>query len=247
MPCALSDTEPIASRLRESVVSARWFAIVSASATPIAAVVASFASPCASVFAMAVWSALAVNEPVITRLFPAVTVAVVVMFEIAIATDGTIATLPPEAPVFARVVMPWKVVAVMVRLCPPISVPVSSAVVVSSTTATATDAPMPTEDAPLTPPVASSGSALVPLVASDAAATDTSPAPAFSQPFRAAVVWMFSISIATEPATPTAPPPAPLVADAPSVCRECMSAVIDAPFALTVLSGGARASLVMRT
>ena len=76
---------------------------------------------------------------------------------------------------------------------------------------------------------------------------ETSPLPALSQPSSDAVVWMFSISIATEPATPTAPPPAPLVADAPSTFRECVSASMVAPCALTVLSGGARASFVTRT
>src|SRR6266566_5048483 len=68
---------------------------------------------------------------------------------------------------------------------------------------------------------------------------ETSPGPAFSQPSSDAVVWMFSISIATEPATPTAPPPAPLVADAPSLFCACVIASMVAPFALTVLSGGA--------
>ena len=54
LPCAASVTAPVAARFRARVVSVRWFAIVRASATPTAAVVASFASPAALVMADAV-------------------------------------------------------------------------------------------------------------------------------------------------------------------------------------------------
>ncbi len=178
---------------------------------------------------------------------PADTFAVVVMFEMTIATDGTTATLPPDAPVFARIVARCVVPATSVTLPPPISVPVISAVVTSSMRATATDAPMPTEPAPVAPPVDSEGSAFVPVVESEAAPTETSPVLASSQPPSDAMVWRFSISMATEPATPTAPPPAPLVADAASAFCACVSAAMVAPVALTVLSGGALASFVTRT
>ena len=47
----------------------------------------------------------------ITRELPVETVAVVVMFESAIATAGLIATFPPAAPVFAVVVSRCVVVA----------------------------------------------------------------------------------------------------------------------------------------
>ena len=160
------------------------------------------------------------------------TVAVVVMFDSAMATLGTTATLPPAAPVLACVVMPCEVVAASVTLRPPMSTPVSSAVVVSSTIATATEAPTPTLDAPDTPPVDSSGSAFVSLVACDVAVIATSaptPVPAVRMPASRAVVSMFSMSMATDPATPTDPPPAPLVAEAPSSCVEPMSASIVAP------------------
>ena len=188
------------------------------------------------------------NAPAIDSGVPAPTVASVVMFEMKIATDGTTATLPPAAPVFACAVPRCVVAEATVRLPPPMSVPVSSAVVVSSMTTTTTEAPMPTEAAPLTPPlVESAGSALALVVESDEAWMETSPLPAVRRPPSDAMVWMFSISMATDPATPTAPPPAPLFADAPSLFCAFPSAVMVAPFALTVLSGGALASLVTRT
>ena len=69
------------------------------------------------------------------------------------------------------------------------------------------------------------------------------PVPAWSVPASDAVVSMFSMSIATEPATPTEPPPAPLVALAPSSCVEAMSAAIVAPVAVTIAPAGRIASL----
>src|SRR5256885_15937227 len=83
------------------------------------------------------------------------------MFEMTIAIAGATLTLPPAAPVLARVVSEWVVVARTLRLPPPFSVPVIRAVVSSSATTTTTEAPMPTLDAPLTPPVAAAGSATV--------------------------------------------------------------------------------------
>ena len=52
---------PAAVRSRDSVASARWFAMVSASDTPIAADLPC-ASPSAVVFADAVWSAVALKS-----------------------------------------------------------------------------------------------------------------------------------------------------------------------------------------
>ena len=183
----------------------------------------------------------------ITRSVPLLTCAVVVMFEIAIATDGTTATLPPDAPVFACVVARCVVLAASARSWPPESVPVSSAVVVSSMIVTATDAPIPTEPTPETP--APSGSASVVVSESDVAVIATSPDPAVSVPAMRAVVWMFSISMATEPAMPTAPPPAPLVADALSVFvpSSVITASSVAPSAVTVAPDGRIASLMTRT
>ena len=178
-------------------------------------------------------------------MLPSTTVAVVVTFEIAIATDGTTATLPPAAPVFALTVAACVVEEASVRSWPPVSDPLRLAVVLSSITATPTDAPMPTEPTPVTP--APVGNASVAVVAFDAAAMRTSPAPALSVPSSDAFVLMFSMSIATEPAMPTAPPPAPLVAEAPSSCSELMTASIVAPRESTVACLGRTASLAMRT
>ena len=65
--------------------------------------------------------------------------------------------------------MPFVVAAVTLRFAPPMSVPSIAAVVTSSMIATATEAPTPTEPAPLTPVVPSAGSAVVLVVESDAA------------------------------------------------------------------------------
>ena len=103
------------------------------------------ASPEALVPADAVWSALAVNDPLMASgVAFGSTVAVVVTFDSAIATAGVTATSPPAAPVFALTLSRCCVDALIVRSAPPTSVPVIDAVVVSSTRPTATDAPMPT-------------------------------------------------------------------------------------------------------
>ena len=107
-----------------------------------------------------------------------------------------------------------------------------AAIVWSSMIETATDAPMPTESAPVAPP--STGSALVVVVDADAAVTLTAPVPAFT--FAAgpitATVSMRAIVSANEPATLTDPPPAPLVATAPMwwLPLAAMSAVTLTPF-----------------
>src|SRR6267378_6565884 len=146
-PYAASVTAPAAVRFRRRVASAMWFAMVSASETPIAADLPC-AEPSAVVFADAVWSALALNAPEMVSAAPGVTVASVVMFERAIATDGTIATLPPAAPVLARTSNRWVVEALRLRSLARLGMLMSSAVVVSSTMASASEAPIPTLDAP---------------------------------------------------------------------------------------------------
>ena len=80
----------------------------------------------------------------------------------------------------------------------------------------------------------------------DCAKITTLPVPAWSIPARDAVVSMFSMSIATEPAMLSDPPPAPLLADAPSACMPPARASIVAPFAVTVAPDGRIASLRMR-
>ena len=176
---------------------------------------------------------------------PEFTVAVVVTFDSAIPTLGTTATLPPAAPVLECVARKCDVFAVSVRLPPPLSWPSSDAVVRSSTIATATDAPMPTDPTPVTPD--SFGKASTLLVACEAAAIVTSPVPAVRTPAMTASVSMFSMSIATEPAMPTEPPPAPLVALAPSSSMPPESAWIVAPCEMTVASTGRTARFKTRT
>ena len=125
----------------------------------------------------------------------------------------------------------------------------SSATVRSSRIETATDAPMPTLFAPVTPPVSFDGSAFVSVSVFEAAATFTSPLAATSTPSMDATVWLFSISMATDPAIPTAPPPAPLIADAPRPERppSVTTASTVAAWALTDASAGRRASFVIRS
>jgi len=100
-----------------------------------------------------------------------------------------------------------------------------------------------TFDEPLTPPVFSDGSALLCAVTLDVAATVTSPLLALVVPSSAAVVSRYSMFTATDPATPTVPPPAPLVALAPSSWVEAMSASIVRPFAVTTAFTGRIARL----
>ena len=95
--------------------------------------------------------------------------------------------------------------------------------------------------------VTSAGVAATLLSESEAARMITLPVPAFSDPASDAVVVMFSRSMATEPAIPTEPPPAPDFADAPSVCVECISAWIVAPCEVTVFPPGRMAVLTMST
>ena len=112
-------------------------------------------SPLAIVVTEAVCVASASSAPVIIRFAagPAPgcpTVAFVVTFEIEIATEGVIASLP-SAPFSASVSIVSVVVAVSVRLPAPVSAAPSPtvALVVSLTMLMANDAPIPT---PLTPP-----------------------------------------------------------------------------------------------
>src|SRR5712664_3885395 len=105
--------------------------------------------------------------------------------------------------------------------------------------ATATLAPTPTEPAPVTPDTVpsagdSAGSALVLVLESDAAATLTLPECAsISAPDgMTADVCRLTMLIATEPAMPTSPPPAPLVAVAENSCCECIVALTVTPIAL---------------
>jgi len=81
-----------------------------------------------------------------------VTVAVVLTFDSAIATEGTTATFPPAAPVFAFTVAWCVVAAAIARLRPPVTEPLRLAAVFTSMRATATDAPVALPSAPDPPP-----------------------------------------------------------------------------------------------
>jgi hypothetical protein len=240
--CASNPTAPPAVVSRARYDSARWLAIVRASATPTAAS-APCASPSAVVCAEAFSFASASTEPVRIRAAPEPTYALAVTFERAIATDGTIETSPPEAPVFACVVIACAPLAEIVRSAPPVSVPPFSiaAVVTSSTKLSAIEAPIPTEPAPTTP--LSFGSAFTTEVELETAPIVTSPAPALTTApvLISASVRTLTMLSAKEPAIPTSPPPAPDVPSAPKSCVEpapVIRASIVTPWALTVEPAG---------
>ena len=157
--------------------------------------------------------------PLSVIVLPEARYAYVVTFESAMLMAGATATPVAEAPVFASVFIRFVVIADTLRSCPlgtSVSMPAS---VTSSMIATATDAPTPTEPAPVTPDTVASvgpsaGRALVLVLESEAAATETFPVCALitAPAGITAVVCRFTMLIATEPAMPTSPPPAPLVA-----------------------------------
>ncbi len=171
---------------------------------------------------------------------PAPSEARVVTFVITIEIAGATAVSSAFAPVFASVNMPFVVVAVTLRSWPPSSVPSIAAVVLSSMTAIETEAPTPTEPAPLTPVVPSAGSAVVLVVESEAAATLTLPscASTLAPVGMTADVWMLTMLIATEPAIPTSPAPAPLEACDANSWTECIVALSVMPWALMTAFDG---------
>src|SRR5918994_4185829 len=221
-------TGPPALMFRSEYASLTWLTMFSASAMPTDASPPSV-SPCAVVTAELVCSAFTSTAPLTFTPVPAdrnaFTVTLLITTEIAGATE----TPPPDAPVFASVVIAFVLCAEPVRLPPPISVPSSEAVVVSSISAMLTAAPTPTDSAPLTPP--SAGSELVAIVENDWASIATAPAPAESvAPAESrAVVVSWTMLIETEPATPTSPPPAPLTVVAAKTCVDAIVALIVAP------------------
>ena len=122
-----------------------------------------------------------------------------------------------------------------------------AAVVVSSTIASATDAPMPTDSAPGTLP-SSAGSAVVSDVESDSAFSDTSaPRALTTEPVLSSASVRTSTRFSpSPPATLTEPPPAPDLASAPKSCVEpapVSSASTTTPSAVTVAPDATNASL----
>jgi hypothetical protein len=206
---------------------------VSASATPTATSLPC-ASPEAVVIADAFCSAFTSTAPETLRRTPAPSQARVVTFESAIATAGTTETPPPDAPVLAVVVIAWLVVAETAAFAPPRTVASSSiaASVVSSTIDSATAAPTPTSAAPTTPP-SSPGSASTVEVEWETARIEMLPEPALTTepPLSSARVSTRTMLSASEPATPTLPPPAPDFASAPNSWLEPISASTAMPCA----------------
>ena len=89
------------------------------------------------------------------------------------------------------------------------------AVTVSLTIARATEAPTPTF---FVVTASFAGSAFVVVDEVDVAVSETLPVPAFAIPKNCACVSRMITAIATEPATPTLPAPAPDVASVSNVC-----------------------------
>src|SRR2546421_3181143 len=217
-PSACRLIEPAAVTSRCVVASTSWFAMVSASETPIAAEPVVVAEPSAVVSADAVNVAFASSLPVSVSSAPRPIVAFDVMFESAIATDGTIVTPPPEAPVLACVVIacaPW---ASSVKSCAFIKTAPSpiAASVSSVTIESASAAPSPKLEPP--GPLTAAGNAFTIEMLVDLAVSQASPPDASTEaPERIApaapTLTMFRPS---DPATDTLPPPAPDVPSAPN-------------------------------
>src|SRR5439155_14757139 len=109
-PSAEMLTAPTALMERSVHASTLWFAIVSASATPIAASLPSV-SPRALVSAEAVCDAPMCAAPLSVIVLPEARYAYVVTFESAMLMAGATATPVAEAPVFASVFIRFVVIA----------------------------------------------------------------------------------------------------------------------------------------
>jgi hypothetical protein len=207
---ALKLIGPEALSERAVVAVALCSARVSASARPID--VEPVAAPSAIVVALAfvVAEALIDSNDVPG---PAARLALLFTFEIATAIAGATDTPAPVAPAFAVVVITCVVLAVNVVADAPVSTPPTPtpADASSSTRFSATDAPIPRLD----PPTSVFGSAFAAEVEFEIALMLTAPPFAFSEPSTTiATVSTFAMLRASDPATPTDPPPAPLLASA---------------------------------
>ena len=240
-------TEPADTERASSVVTV-WFAIVSASATPIPAEVAPYAPAVALVVADAFWAAVAASAPLSASAPDPIRVRVVT-FDRVTATAGVSATLPPAAPIRASVVAASTAVTDSVRLRAPVSTPPSptSANVLSVIRFSATDAPNPRSPVLVTP--APAGSADTVEESRDAAVIDASPEAPLraTEPSIAARTVCVIAAIATDPATDTLPPPAPATERAPKVDVPSPAAVVSArsvsPLASMLTPAGTTASV----
>ena len=116
VPVAVTDAAPPTVSVRFVVAVTAWVASVTATAAPTAAVEAE-AEPEAEVVTEAVCVAATVSVPPSVTLVPVPSEASVVTVESETATDGTIATPPPAAPVTEVVVIVSVPVACSFRLC----------------------------------------------------------------------------------------------------------------------------------
>src|SRR5438067_181781 len=192
-----------------------WFAKVSATDAPIAAV-PPVVSPVAVVLVVAFVAEVKVMAPRADCTAPALFAARVATLSIATATAGATLTPPPKAPVFADVVVVFVADASSVKsFAREVAKPVAnSATVVMFTMSSATDAPTPTDPAPVV-----AASAFAPTVELECAASVRSPSPTFAPPVTVAFVLIEPITRANEPARPTPEPPlAPLFACAARSC-----------------------------
>ena len=214
-----------ASRFRARVADTVSTAVVRANEAPTATLLP-WVAPVAVVVMAVVWLASASYAPPMARAVPLSTLARVVSTARVTAAVGVMEILAPAAPPDTSVSRVWLAVAPRVRL--PASVRTTflsiSAVVVFTAMFMPTEAPTPTSaELPLTVTFAS---ALTVLLVVLLAVRLTSPGvvllPAstlaaawlvrLSAPARVAAAVFTTVFTAREPATPTLPPPAPLVA-----------------------------------
>ena len=207
------------------------------------------ASPSVFVVALPEWVARTPTAPEAVRVLPVPSRAVVSSVATVTAAIGTTPT-PPFAPPWASVAIRLAEVASTFTAPAPVSVEVfcSSALVVLSTTFTATEAPMPT----FLPVASSFGSAFASLELSLAAMKFALPPPvrlAAAVPRNSARVLTLPTLTDTDPATPTPSEPAPAADVAADTWRLSASTVVmsartDNPLAATVAPVPTKASLV---
>ena len=212
-------TAPVASRFRATAASAFSFTAAIPTAAPTATLSPAASAP-ASVFTVLVWSALTRPMPDAVKVVSlAPSRAIVSLSTMEMATEAEMELLP-VLPACVSVVIAWEPTASMVKSAtpPPTGSPSwISADVGFVTLFSATDAPTPTLP-PTAPPRV--GFAFAALSVNDCALMFSAPASVtpFVPPWRIfALVDAPTRLIATDPATPTFPAPAPEVASAENV------------------------------
>ena len=195
VPVAVKVAAPPTVSERFVVAVTTCVASITPTEAPTAAVDAD-AEPEAEFVTDAVCVAVTVSAPPIDAVAPVPIEASVVTVESETATDGTIATPPPAAPLTEVVVIVSVPVACNVTLCAlNVEPPASAACVVSVTRFSATAAPTPE---PVVPAVAFADETVVDVALNVTAAPDA-PTPPVSN----ASVCTFAIVNPSEPATPT--------------------------------------------